>query len=214
MPVHDISVALRTDLPTWPGEQALQREVTSSLEDGDFATASHLSMSAHAGTHVDAPVHFIRDGGGIDGYPLEAFVGPVFVADLRETDDEITADDLVKARVPDAAERLIALTRSSGWSRRDGSFREDYVAFHPSAAEWCVQRPMRLVGIDYLSVETFARVDAGEAPVHETLLAHGVAILEGLDLEGIDPGTYELAALPLLVPGGDGAPARAVLTSI
>jgi arylformamidase len=213
VPVHDVSAPLRADLPVWPGEQGLRRELTSDLRAGDVATTSHLSMSAHAGTHIDAPVHFLEDGSGVDAYPVEAFIGPAFVADLRGAGPEVTADDLDAADVADGTERLLLLTDNAGWTRRDDSFTEDYVALHPSAAEWCTQRPLRLLGIDYLSVESFDRVGAGEAPVHVTLLGAGIAILEGIDLVGIEPGEYGLSALPVRIPGSDGAPARAVLTS-
>lgn len=213
MPTHDITAPLRADLPVWPGEQGLRRELTSDRRRGDLATTSLISLSAHAGTHIDAPVHFLEDGGGVDSYPVEAFVGPAYVADLRGIGREVTADDLDRADVPEGTERLLLLTENSGWSRHDSDFDPEHVALDPSAAEWCTARPLRLVGVDYLSVESYRRVEAGEVPVHITLLAAGIAILEGIDLEGIEPGSYRLSALPLLLPGSDGGPARAVLTT-
>ncbi len=174
----------------------------------DPATVSHLAFGAHSGTHVDAPVHFLREGVGIETFPLESFIGPCFVADLRGVNDLVTGDDLESAGVPDDAERILALTRNSGWSRRDTTFSPDYVAFELSAAQWCVDRNIRLLGTDYLSIETY---DTEDHQVHKTLLAGGVAILEGLDLEGVLPGSYELTALPINIPGSDGSPVRAVL---
>jgi arylformamidase len=207
--VHDISAGLRADLPTWPGEQGLRREITARQPE-DPATVSHLAMSAHAGTHVDAPIHFLPGAAGIDAYSPEVFVGPAYVCDLRAVESTITADDLARAGMPDDVDRIVGLTRNSGWSREETAFREDYVAYDMTAAEWCLERGIRLVGIDYLSVEAFGADEKGH-PVHRALLGAGIAILEGLDLAGIEPGTYDLAALPLLVPGSDGAPARAVL---
>ncbi len=185
----------------------MQRKLVSS-QPTDPATVSHLAFGAHSGTHVDAPVHFLIDGGGLESFPLESFFGPCFVADLREVASLITAADLESAGVPDDVERLIALTRNSGWSRQDQTFRPDYVAFDLSAAEWCVNRGVRLLGNDYLSVEAY---DTEDHQVHKTLLAAGVAILEGLDLEGVSSGSYELSALPIHIPGSDGSPVRAVL---
>jgi arylformamidase len=212
LPVIDISAPLRPDLPAWPGEEGLVRELTADQREGDPATVSHLSLGAHTGTHVDAPVHFIESGRGLEAFPLQAYVGPAYVADLTHVTGAISDDDLTRAGVPDATERLLLRTRNSGWTSRDEGFREDYAALDDPAADWCVARRLRLVGIDYLSIEPF---DPGErgAPVHRKLLSASIVIVEGLELDGVDPGTYGLAALPLRIPNGaDGAPARAVLT--
>ncbi len=159
----------------------MQRTLVAA-QPKDPATVSHLAFGAHSGTHVDAPVHFLREGVGIETFPLKSFIGPCFVADLRGVNDLVTGDDLESAGVPDHAERILALTRNSGWSRRDKTFSPDYVAFECSAAQWCVDRSIRLLGNDYLSIETY---DTEDHQVHKTLLAGGVAILEGLDLDGV-----------------------------
>lgn len=169
---------------------------------------SHLAFGAHSGTHIDAPVHFLSEGGGIETFSIESLVGPCFVADLRGVTSLITAADLEGAGVPDDTVRILALTRNSGWSRRDTTFSPDYVAFDLSAAEWCVDLGVRLLGNDYLSVEAY---ESEHHQVHKTLLGGGVAILEGLDLDGVSPGSYELAAFPINIPGSDGSPVRAVL---
>lgn len=184
------------------------RRTLVATQPADPATVSHLALGAHSGTHVDAPVHFLREGEGIETFSLESFIGPCFVADLRGVTSLITAADLERAGIPDDVERLLALTRNSGWSRRDQTFRPDYVAFDLSAAEWCVDRGARLLGNDYLSVEAY---ESEHHQVHKTLLGSGMAILEGLDLDGVSPGGYELAALPINIPGSDGSPVRAVL---
>ena len=205
--IRDISAPLREDLPAWPGEEGMTRTVVSAQPD-DPATVSHLAFGAHTGTHIDAPIHFLPGGGGIETVSADSLVGPCFVADLRHVTDLITGDDLVGAGVSQDAVRLLALTRNSGWSRDDTEFRRDYVAYDLSAAEWCVEHGIRLVGNDYLSIETF---QADGYPVHKTLLGAGLAVLEGVDLDGVSPGVYDVAALPILVPGADGAPVRAVL---
>jgi arylformamidase len=121
----------------------------------------------------------------------------------------IGADDL-EGSIPEGAHRILLKTRNSGWSTSDTEFREDFVALDTSAADWCVARGVRLVGIDYLSIEPYGSGPKGH-PVHHALLEAGVVIVEGLDLSGVEPGPYVVAALPLLVPGGEGAPARVVL---
>lgn len=209
MRIYDVTAPLREDLPTWPGQEGLRRRLVKDLAKGDSSTVSHLSVGAHTGTHIDAPVHFIEGGAGIDALPPEPLVGRALVADLQAVDGVIAAGDL-DAAAPDGAERLLLKTRNSGWSVPGGSFRQDFVALDPSAAEWCLSHRVRLVGIDYLSIEPFGSGRQGH-PVHRVLLGAGVVILEGVDLQEVEPGSYLLAALPLPVPGGDGAPARVVL---
>ena len=184
------------------------RRVKSNLTKGDDATVSLLEMGAHTGTHIDAPSHFVLDGGGIEHLPLDALAGVATVADLTHIDGPIGAGDLES--LPHGVDRLIAKTRNSGWSKRDTEFRRDFVAFDESAAEWCVERGVQLVGIDYLSIEPFGAGELGH-PTHKTLLEDGIVVLEGLDLDGVEPGAYFLVALPLLIPDGEGAPARVVL---
>ena len=210
MRVHDVSAPLRPDLPVWPGDGQFQREVVSDLRAGDDATVSRLSLSAHAGTHMDAPRHFLRDGPGVETFATDVLVGPAVVVDLGHLRGPITDSTLEESGIPGGTERLLAKTSNSGWSKADTEFREDFIAFHASGAQWCVDWGVRLVGIDYLSIEPFGSNKVGY-PAHKILLGAGVVIVEGLDLHSVDEGAYTLAALPLLVNGGDGAPARVVL---
>ena len=207
----DISAPLRADLITWPGVvERFERTLASDLAAGDVMTVSHLRLGAHAGTHVDGPGHFLPHGGGVETLPLEVLIGPAQVVQIAPDRQIVAASDLDAAAVPAETERLLIKTGNSGWSRNDTAFREDYVALDESAAEWCLERGIRLVGIDYLSVEPF---DAGNRayPVHRLFLEAGVVVLESLDLAAASAGPYQLVALPLLIPGSDGAPARAVL---
>lgn len=213
MSLHDITAPLRPDLPTWPGEPGLTRTVTSTVAEGDPATVSELHLGSHSGTHVDAPNHFLPEAEGIEVLPLESLIGLALVVDLTDVEGPITAEVLEAAGLPERVERLLAKTRNSGWSRSDTGFREDYAGFDESAARWCIARGTRLVGNDYLSIEPFDAEALGH-PAHKVLLQAGVVILEGVDLVGVSPGEYELLALPALMPGCDGAPARVVLREV
>lgn len=211
--IFDITVPLTDGLVTWPGVvERFERHLLTSLEAGDPMTVSHFRLGAHAGTHVDAPNHFLGGGSGVDSVPLESLIGPAFVVEIPADVPVITADFLETAGIPDDVTRLLARTRNSGWSTAGDPFREDFVACDESAADWCLTRRLVLVGIDYLSVEPFD-ADERDYPVHKLLLGAGVAVVESLDLAGVSQGRYDLAVLPLLVPGADGAPARAVLIS-
>lgn len=208
--IFDISAPLSEGLVTWPGTgEGFRREVVASLERGDPMRLSAIEMGAHCGTHVDAPCHFVEGAGGVDSIPVSALVGAAEVVEVPADVDTVSAD-ILEALVPGPAARILLKTRNSGWSTSGDDFREDYVACDESAAAWMLRRGTALVGIDYLSIEPFD-ADERDFPVHRALLAAGVAIVESIDLSGVPAGRYRLAVLPLLIPGSDGAPARAIL---
>jgi arylformamidase len=210
MRIVDVSVPLQDGTVGWPGDTPFGRRERLSMDRGDHDTVSELVLSAHTGTHIDAPSHFIRDGGSIGSIALDVLIGDVTVVDMTHVERAIGADDLERADVPAGSARLLAKTTNSGWSRSDKGFREEFVAFDQTAARWCLDRGIRLLGIDYLSIELFGRGREGH-PVHVALLGAGVVIMEGLDLADAEPGPYRLVALPLSIPDAEGAPARVVL---
>lgn len=208
----DISVALSADLPIWPGDPPIRLEPAQSISAGDEVNVSKLSLSTHTGTHVDPPLHVQRDGASVDELPLDALIGPCWVCDLTSIDRPVNASDLAAAGIPSGAKRLLLKTRNSRlWDVQPTPFVEDFVALTPDAARWIVDRRIRLVGIDYLSIEPFSGFD-GET--HRILLGAGVIALEGLDLRSVAPGGYTLLCLPLKIAGGDGAPCRALLAPL
>ena len=206
MAVHDISVPLRRDMPTYAGEPGPNLEFRKLLSKGDSATVSVLSLGSHTGTHVDAPSHFLDGAPGVDSLSPDALVGPAYVAEFGG-DSHITASDLESMPIPADCERVLFKT-SNGRFWDDSAFHTDFIALAPDAARTLAERGIRLVGIDYLSIERF---HADPHEVHETLLASGVIILEGVDLRRVAPGGYFLVCAPLNVVGAEGAPARAYL---
>jgi arylformamidase len=204
MTIYDVTAPLRTGMPMFEGDPPVRIERVSSMGAGGICNLSRLEGSLHAGTHVDAPCHFIEGAGGVETLPLDAMLGPCEVVDAGQVRRLITAEDV--AALPPGTERVLFRTTNGAlWDKQ--SFSTDYMALSPDAAHELVRRRVRLVGIDYLSVAPFE----DPAPVHVTLLAAGVVVLEGLDMRAVPPGSYELTCLPLLVPGADGAPARVVL---
>ena len=207
MTIYDISLPISESLVVWPGDPPVRIAQPHHLDRGDEATVSHLDMGAHVGTHVDAPVHFVSGSSGIDELDLNVLVGPALVVDAREA-DALSADVLETLPIPCGTERVLFRTRNSDlWARGKGEFREDFCAITEDGARWLIERDVRLVGIDYLSVAPFDAV----IPTHRALLQAGVVAIEGLDLSSIRPGAYQLVCLPLKIVGGDGAPARAIL---
>jgi arylformamidase len=207
MTIYDISLTTSNDLPVWPGDTPIALVHNKDMHNGELYTLSQITTTVHVGSHLDAPMHFLRDGHGVDQIDLNKLIGPCYVVDLPDI-DSIDAQSLERANIPAHVTRLLCRTRNSQyWLRGDNVFHTDFVPIHPSGAEWIVQRGIQLVGVDYLSVGAYE----GGIPTHEILLSHGVVPVEGLDLSRIAPGEYQLICLPLKLKDCDGAPVRAVL---
>ncbi len=211
-PIADITLPIGPDMLVWPGDPTVVVEPVARLEDGDPANVSELRLGSHTGTHVHPPAHFLADGPSVDRLSLDALVGEAVVVDLTAAPGPIGPAELDRLRLPGGVTRLLLKTANSALWHGSGpvAFPDHYVALSPEGAAWLVERGVRLVGTDFLSIE--ARGAPGH-PTHHTLLRAGVVILEGLDLFAVEPATYTLVCLPLRIAGGDGAPARAVLLS-
>ncbi|MDX6269456.1 MAG: arylformamidase [Acidobacteriota bacterium] len=211
MPIYDISVAISPDTtPTYPDDPAIEIVSWAAMSRGDAANVTFLHMGAHTATHVDAPAHFIEHAPQVSALPLEVLIGEARVVELGDEVREIDAG-CVAAHVPAGTTRVLFKTRNSNFWHDDGkTFREDFTHITADGARALNERGVRLVGIDYLSVEKFK---SETFETHTTLLAAGVVVVEGLDLRGVAAGVYELICLPLKIAAGsgDGAPARAVL---
>lgn len=207
MQFFDISVPIHTAMTVYRGNPRVRVRPFLTLRKNG-ANVSELCLGSHTGTHVDAPVHFFEGAAGVDRVPLDRFMGPAFVADLTRARARIDVPALEAARIPRSATRVLFRTTNSRLWHPARPFRTDFVYLDPEAAAWLVDRGVRLVGTDYLSIEGF-RVKG--APTHKRLLGAGIPILEGLDLFAVAPGRYQLAAFPLRIQGGDGAPTHAVL---
>jgi arylformamidase len=198
----DISVPIRERMPIYDRNPGVRLERALSIPRGDTANVSRLELGVHTGTHLDAPLHFFEGGADAESLPLEPLVGRAYVADATALHGPIDADSLRSCGIPDDADRVLLKTPNGRlWERDD--FTRDFIRLNGDGARLVVERGIRLIGIDYLSI--------GDEEAHRVLLDAGVLALEGLDLRHVMPGWYELLCLPLRVPGSDGAPARAVL---
>lgn len=202
----DISVPIRDGMVHWPGDPPVQVQRTHAIEHGDEANLTQLSMSAHTGTHMDAPLHYLPSADSMDALPFTTIIGRARVIAV-ETPSPVSRPLLESANIQ-AGERLLLKTRNSDhlWSERE--FDPRFTALNLEAARWLATLQIRLLGIDYLSVGPYH--DEG-AEVHRALLGAGIWIVEGLNLMAVEPGWYELICLPLRLAGADGAPARALL---
>jgi len=206
----DISMPVDAATPTWPGSPGVKTTSRMSLGAGDEANVTQLELDVHTGTHVDAPLHFVAGGRDMEAIGLDALVGPAIVVDTGDAMD-VDAALLDALRVPAGTERLLFRTRNSqdpSWFQ--SPFREDYAALTADAATWVVEHGVRLVGIDALSIQRYR----DPADTHQILLGADVCVVEGLVLDRVAPGPYDLVCLPFRLTGTEAAPARAVLLPI
>ncbi|HLK20795.1 MAG TPA: cyclase family protein [Bryobacteraceae bacterium] len=202
----DISIPLRDGMAHWPGDAPFRRSESLLIAKGDVCNLSQISTSAHIGTHMDAPRHFLADGKGIETMPIDATIGPARVIAISNS-ERITIRELETHRLA-KGERVLFKTRNSARLWKTDEFQEKFVYIPKDTAEYLAQCGVQTVGVDYLSVGGY-EIDSAET--HRALLGAGIWIIEGLNLEHVAPGEYELICLPLKIVGSDGAPARAVL---
>ncbi len=204
---YDISVMLGEDDAAYPGDVPYSREMASTITAGANYNLSTLKLSAHSGTHIDAPAHYINGAKTLDLYPLERFILTANVIFI-EDDESIKSDTLKHAEIKEDEAVLFKTHNSASGLCRNRIFSERFVYLSKEAAELCVDMGVSLVGIDYVSIE---RYGDDESPVHHMLLKNDVLILEGIDLSKVITGKYTLAALPLRIKDVEAAPARAIL---
>ncbi len=202
----DISVPLRDDMPTYPGNPPFEHRFARTLEEGAHSTLSVITMGTHSGTHVDAPGHFIQGRDMLDEVGLDPLVGPCRVLEL-DAESAVAVEDLEPHAVQDG-ERILLKTRNSDELWDLDEFQPDFVHLSTEAAEYLARKRIVCLGVDYLSVGGHR---SNGAEVHEALLGAGILCIEGLDLSGAEPGEYRLVCLPLSIQGAEAAPARAIL---
>jgi len=207
MQYYDITLSLSAETVRWVTAPPFELTERRRMGKGDQNNSSALNMSVHSGTHIDAPFHFVDGGATIDELPLQLFIGPVLVYAV-DAERYITKEHVDKITLQGET-RVLFKTRNSGLLHQP-EYDPNFVAFSVEAAEALVERGVRLVGLDYLSV---AHADE-QVPVHRAFLDHGVVLLEGIDLSAVEPGRYELMCFPMRILGSDGAPCRAVLRDL
>lgn len=202
---YDVSLTISDTLITWPTDPAVSIRKTSVISRGDTWNLSELKFGSHCGTHIDAPYHINENGITVDQIPLDALIGKATVVDIKNK-EKIDVEDLKSLAIKNCERVIFKTINSTYWKRAE--FTKDFVYITKEAADYVAENNVKLIGIDYLSVDQF---DNMHADAHHILLKKGVIIIEGLDLNRIEPGNYELIALPLKIRNGDGSPARVVL---
>ena len=207
--IYDVSVPIRDGGLVYPGNPEINISLQQSIALGAGANVSNVSFGSHTGTHVDAERHFFDQGKGVDQIPLETLMGPAILLEYGPETTAVTRSDLATHQLA-GVERVLLKTRNSTYLTQDPTFHKDYTYLAPDGAEYLVGLGVKLVGIDYLSIEQF---HSGHHRTHLTLLGAHVIIVEGLNLVDVPAGRYNFYCLPIKLAGCDGAPARAVLVS-
>ncbi len=204
----DISVPLKHNMVTWPGDPPVKIRKMLDLKQGDPCTVRMLSFGSHTGTHMDAPGHFLKHAASLDGLPFDVVIGPARVIAVKNK-ISITSEELAPHKIR-RGERILFKTINSCrcWTR--AAFVKDFVYISEPAAHMLAKLKVKLVGVDYLSVGGFK---ADGVAIHRTLLKAGIWIIEGLNLSKARPGNHDMLCLPLKLHDGDGAPARVILRS-
>jgi arylformamidase len=213
MRIYDVSVPICVAMPTYPGDPGVEISQWAAMQNGDTANVTLLHLGAHTGTHVDAPAHFIEGAQRVDALPLDALMGRARVLEIPHDVLAIEPAHLTASALEGATRVLFKTRNSLFWSNAESGFRTDFTYITPDAAHVLTDAGVRLVGIDYLSVEKF---QSKRFETHIALLSRGVVIVEGLDLREVAAGDYEFICLPMKIASGtgDGAPARAVLRTL
>ncbi|GAB7016824.1 cyclase family protein [Methanogenium cariaci] len=202
----DISLPLGLNIPIWPNSEGITVIRTQNLDNGDPSNNSRIIADVHTGTHIDAPLHYIKEGKSVDEINTDVLIGPTFVAEFPNQ-AIVTKKDLEMANIPENTERLLIKTQNSQLLTKGDKFTENFVGLSSDAAQWVVNKEIRLIGIDYLSIQPYS----GFHKTHEILLKEDIVIVEGLNLTDVMTGIYQLICLPIKIEGAEGAPARAIL---
>ena len=211
MKIHDITVPISENTPIFPGDPNVKINLCGAISKGDLVNVSALTFCAHTGTHIDAPSHFIEGGKQAHEIDLRKLIGKCRVIELENNEPAVEPKHVENL---ENVERVLFKTRNSNfWNEPEKGFRQDFTYISPDAAKILVEKDIKLVGIDYLSVDKFGSEDF---QTHITLLEKEIVIIETLDLREISAGEYELVCLPLkyIGGGGDGSPARTILRKL
>lgn len=206
---YDISVDLMEESIPFPGDPPFSMEMLLTLEESGICNVSKLEMSAHSGTHIDVPAHFIAGGDTLDAYTVKNFILPAHVLAVDDP-ESVKAGDLDGIDISPGDAILFKTGNSASGRCRNGMFSENFIYISAEAANACIEKKAGMVGLDYISID---RYGDDTTPAHHKLLGSGIPVLEGIDLETAPPGSYSLICLPLKIKGGEASPVRAVLVN-
>ena len=206
MPLYDLTVAITPAIPVFPGDPPFAMSPIKTLGAGCCFNLRHMHMTNHIGTHIDFPSHVIQGGKTSSDYPIEALQGPGLIAELPQDAPCVTWEFVETLPIQENDFVFFKTSNSTFWEHN--TLSENFVYIDPEAANLLVTKKVKIVGIDYLSVDKY---EAGHLPVHHILLSNDILIVEGLDLHEVPAGRGEITIMPLKVADMDGLPARVTM---
>jgi arylformamidase len=208
----DITIPLRNNMVKWPTDGPALIKRTKDVDKGDPVTMSEFTMISHTGTHMDAPLHFIHKGATIDTMPVDTAIGPARVIEIKDA-ESIKVEELAPYNIQ-PGERILFKTRNSGRVYRTDDFVDDYVYLSTEAAKYLAEKKIKGIGFDYISIGSYKLGSTNIGETHRALLGNGIWIIEGLNLEGVKGGNYEMICLPIKLEKGDAGLARAIIRPV
>lgn len=204
--VYDISMEIKADMLNFPGDTKTEKEIIKHIKNDGYKL-SNIKFSVHVGTHVDAPAHFIENGKNIDEISPSNFIGKAQVIEINNQ-NKITKEELLKHKI--VSDKILFKTKNSNYLNKT-NFYDDFIYLNYEGAKYLFENGVNLIGIDYITIEELGTADFD---VHKFLLGKDVIILEGINLSEIEPGLYNLNALPLKLIECEASPVRAILTEL
>lgn len=205
--IYDISVVLGEESIVYPGDTLYSRESLMSIEKDGIYNLSKVVMSAHSGTHIDAPSHFFPGTRTVEQFAVQNFIRPAHV--IAVEDKEVVRPYEFEKLDNKPGDAVLFKTQNSETGRcKSGEFSKEYVYLSKEASECCVEKKIGIVGLDYIAVDQYGDIECSS---HQILLGNNIFILEGVNLEAVPPGKYTLFCLPLKMKGAEASPVRAIL---
>lgn len=204
----DISMKISGEMIIYDGDPKFSYKYTNSIDNGDICNTWQMSLGSHTGTHIDAPLHFFKNGLAVDQLPLSYFIGKAKIIGINHP-NAITYNEIKSCGICEG-DRILFKTKNSDFSSI-GAFKKDYVYIDAEAAKYLVEQKVRTVGVDYLSVERFGSTTHD---THRTFLKNNIVLIEGLRLKEVTSGEYEMIGIPLNIKEGNGSPIRVIIRKI
>jgi len=202
---YDITLNISGNLATFPGDPCYQAEQVYSLEDGSHFRLNKLFLGNHTGTHIDFPSHVIKDGKTSSDFSIESLIGTGLIIEVPEQDSSVTKDFI--KNLPILKNDFVFFKTANSRISKYAPFTEKYVYIESDAAEELLMKGVKIVGIDYMSVDKY---ESEDLPVHQCLLSNDVLIVEGLDLNNVPVGRCKIYIMPIKINDMDGLPARVI----
>ena len=202
---YDLSASISEELVTFPGDPQYKTENISSLEKGSQFHLSEIHLGNHTGTHIDFPSHVIKGGKTSNDFPIESLISHGLIIEVPSNESSITKDFIKKQ--PILANDFVFLKTSNSKLSKNAKFTKNYVYIEPEAAVELLKKGVKIVGIDYISVDKY---ESEDLPVHKSLLSNDVLIVEGLELNDVPIGRCEIYIMPMKINKMDGLPARVI----